>query len=119
MSEICNILIFAILLFPIIFLPGLEVENLFEGFIPIASEADTSVIKINVRFDLTKFRPFGLIGVMVDIIEADVILVQEIPEGWCVIPCGMNDNHITFLMQLMRCLAGTRENLVKLFFNTS
>ena len=63
------------LLFPIVLLPGFEIDDLVDGFVPVTREADPSVIEVYISFHLPPFGTDGLIWVMVDIVEADVIIV--------------------------------------------
>ena len=62
-------------LYPVVFLPGLEMENLLNSLVPIASEADASVVKIYICDNLSLLGPRWLIRIVVDVIKTDVILL--------------------------------------------
>ena len=62
-------------LFVLLFLlPCLESEYFVKCFIPVSCKTNTSVVKIDVRFHLSQFRTLWLIGIVVDVIEIDIIL---------------------------------------------
>ena len=62
-------------LFVLLFLlPCLEVVYFVKCIVPVSRKTNTSVIKIDIGFHLAQFRTLWLIGVMVDVIEIDIIL---------------------------------------------
>ena len=62
-------------LYPVVFLPGLEMENLLHGLVPVAGEADASVVKIYIGNNLSLLGTRRLMRVVVDVIKTDVILL--------------------------------------------
>ena len=50
-------------------------ENLLNGLVPVASEADASVVKIYISNNLSLLGTSWLVRVVVDVIKTDVIFL--------------------------------------------